>query len=68
MGPHTMGLLFLGQAGVLQQGRGGREWSDSGNNPPDSGLQTHLLFHTELDRKEKSNKEKGRGDNSNEMR
>lgn len=48
---------------VLQQGRGGCDWSDDGNSPPfpNSGLQTHLLFHTELDRKEKSDKEKGWG-------
>lgn len=67
-GAHTMGPLFPGGAAVLQLGRGGREWSDDGNNPPDSGLQTHLLFHTEPQRKEKSDKEKRRGENSNKMR
>lgn len=36
--------------------------------PPNSGLQTHLLFYTDPDRKEKSYKEKGRGRNSNKTR
>ena len=57
---------------VLQQGRGGRDWSDDGNSlhppPTNSGLQTHLLFYTDPDRKEKSYKEKGRGWNSNKTR
>lgn len=62
-----MGPLFLGWGGVLQQGRGGHEWSDDGNNPPDSGLQMHLLFHTEPGRKERSDKAKGKGENANKM-
>ena len=36
--------------------------------PTNSGLQTHLLFYTDPDRKEKSYKEKGRGWNSNKTR
>lgn len=70
MGRRTMGPLFLRGAGVLQQGRGGREWSDDGNNPPDSGPQTHLLSHTEPGRREKGAQSKGEGagEESNEMR
>lgn len=58
--PHN-GAAVPGQACVLQQGRGRREWSDGGDNPPDAGYK-RIFYSTGAEQKGRGDKEHGRGE------
>lgn len=59
--PHN-GAAVPGRACVLQQGRGKREWSDGGDNPPNSGYKRIFYSTWSWAERTKVTKSMGRGE------